>query len=410
MTQRVLDKINMLSEDIDLRTKDNSNISILNGIGSLPIFYYLKFKLTNNKEYINKIHTTLEKIIELINETHIEYTYSNGLIGVAHMFNFIKKKNILNPEALIDIEEALLIIDETVVELSFSKTNSIDDTDFLHGSFGGALYLIERFPDNNSEIFKSKVIELFEKLALIILEDIEKTKKISNLIDFDENAQLTNCGLAHGHVSYIIILSKFLENNPGNKLIKDTLIASVECLLGFQSDSEESFSQFPSIAMNKSTAKYSVSLGWCYGDQTISLGLYKAANILKDENLKQKALDLAYKTLKRDTTEKIFASSNWDAGFCHGLSSVAYIHKKWYSLSKDKSFYEQYEKYISDILDYGDKEIGVAGYQKFAGKNGYEDSIGFLEGAIGIGIVLMDYLLEFDDTGWDKFFLLDINN
>ena len=410
MTQKVLDKINMISEHIDLRIKNNNDISLINGIGALPVYYFLKFKLTNDKEYINKIHCSLEKIIELINETDIQFSYCNGLIGVAHMFNFIRKKNILNPESLIDIEEALLIIDETIVELSLSKTNTIEDVDFLHGSFGGALYLIERYSESSDQMFKEKVIELFEKLAYIVLDDVEKTKKNTSLINFDENAHKTNCGLAHGHTSYIIIFSKFLDNVPENLLIKNALIASVECLLGFQSTDEKSFAQFPSIAMNKLTAQYNIPLGWCYGDQTISLGLHKASNILQNDDLKQKALDLAYATLKRDTFEKIFPSSKYDAGFCHGLSSVAYIHKKWYSISKDKIFYKQYEKYISDILDYGDKNVGVAGYQKYMGKDGYMDSIGFLDGAIGIGIVLIDYLLEFDDAGWDKFFLLDINN
>lgn len=409
MNKKVLNKINEISDHIDLRIKNNNDISLINGIGSLPVYYFLMFKLTNDNKFINKIHTSLDKIIDIINETDTQISYCNGLIGVAYMFNYIKNKNVLTSESLTDIEDALLILDETILELSLAKTKNIEDVDFLHGSFGGALYLIERYSEDSNQMFKNKVKDLFEKLAQIVLDDIKKTKKVSNLVNSDESTHKTNCGLAHGHPSYIIIISKFMEKvSVENQMIKDALTASIDCLLGFQSIDENSFAQFPSIAVNRATSQYNIPLGWCYGDQTISLALYKASVILKSESLRQKALDLAYTTLRRDSIDKIFPTSKYDAGFCHGLSSVAYINKKWFILSKDEVFYKQYEKYIVDIINYGNKNIGVAGYQKYLGKDRFIDSIGFLDGAIGIGIVLIDYLLGFEDEGWDSFFLLDI--
>lgn len=409
MNDLILRKINLINKYIDSTLDGNSDISLFNGLGGMPIFYYLQYKLSNDEKYIKKIHDLFEKIIGLINETDIKISYCNGLIGVAHMFNYIRKKGVLEIEALEDIEEALLTIDSTIIDFSIENTWTIDDSDFLHGSFGAAFYLIERLQDNQDELFKEKVILLVEKLAQIVILDVEKTKKVKGLIDYDDDTHLTNCGLAHGNVSHILIFSKFLENVPENELIKNALIDTVECLLGFETESENSFSKFPGIAVNKITANYNISLGWCYGDQTISLALYKASKILNRKDLEEKAFYLAYANLKRNSGEKMFRTQKYDACFCHGLSSVAYIHKKWYLISKDEIFFKEYERYILDILNFGENQKGIAGYQKFAGKDGYIDCVGFLDGVLGIGTVFLDYLLEFDDCGWDNFFLLDVN-
>lgn len=411
MKHKIINKINVISDCIDLNMEHNSHISLCNGIGSLPVFYYLQYKLTNEEEYLTKIHNLISKIIEIINETDVPLSYCNGLVGVAHVFNFIKNKDILNSESLIDIEDALLTIDEGVADYYINHTRIIEDIDFLHGSFGAAFYLIERFATNKNFQFKEKLIQLFEILATIVLADIEKTNSVKDLYNTTEDTHVTNCGLAHGHISYIIVFSKFLEQIPENNLVREALNKSVTCVLEFENNNENNLSQFPSIATNKITAVYNTTLGWCYGDQTISLGLYKAACILNDKALKEKALALAYKNLQRNTFDKMFSSPNsYDACFCHGLSSIAYIHKKWYLISKDEKFYHEYEKLTSAVLSFGENEKGIAGYQKHQGNGTYIDSIGLLDGVIGIGMVLIDYLLEFDDCGWDNLFLLDVNN
>ncbi|MET0943957.1 MAG: lanthionine synthetase LanC family protein, partial [Flavobacterium sp.] len=316
---------------------------------------------------------------------------------------------ILSSEAFTDIEDALLAIDDNVAAYYIEQTKSIADIDFLHGAFGAAFYLVERLSDNKDFSFQEKVIKLFELLCNIILYEIKETDKVKELRDITEETHVTNCGLAHGHISYILILSKFLEHFPKNELVRETLTKSVQCVLEFESTNANDLSQFPSIAVNAKTANYTTSLGWCYGDQTISLGLYKAAGILKDASLKEKALHLAYINLARNTTDKMFSSrDNYDACLCHGLTSVAYIHKKWYSISKDEKFFNEYERLAEDVLKFGENKKGIGGYQKRLGDGKLEDSVGLLDGIIGIGMFFIDYLLEFDDCGWDNLFLLDV--
>lgn len=409
MRESIYKIIATIDNDISIKTKGMNKISLFNGLGALPIFYFLMYQLTKKKCYIDEIHKSLERIIGILNSSDFSHTYCDGLIGIAQMFHYIKNKKILSDEYYKEIEDSLIYIDKTVVDISLISTNDFVDTDFLHGSFGAAFYLNQRLSENQDRNFRHKVVQLFEKLSTLVLEDIKKTENVSDLLIYDKDTHRTNCGLAHGNISHIIIFSKFVDNFPKNDLVKDALTKSVECLLSFETENKNVYSQFPSIAINKLTAQYDVPLGWCYGDQSISLGLYKASIVLNDECIKKKAFNLAYKNLERNTIYKVFPSLKYDACFCHGLSSVAYIYKKWFLITKDLVFYNEYEKFIENIINHGINDDGVKGYQKYIGKSKYADAVGFLDGTIGIGIVLIDYLLD-HDTGWDNFFLLDINN
>ncbi|MDP2060286.1 MAG: lanthionine synthetase LanC family protein, partial [Flavobacteriaceae bacterium] len=133
----------------------------------------------------------------------------------------------------------------------------------------------------------------------------------------------------------------------------------------------------------------------------------KVSNIFKSDSLYTKALALARRNLSRNTYDKMFPVTLFDEAFCHGLASVAYLHKKWYKITGDEKFYNLYEFLIKDIVERGDKIDGLAGYKKIINRNETINSIGLLDGVVGIGIVLIDYLLGDNNTGWDSFFLLD---
>ncbi|KLT70294.1 lanthionine synthetase LanC family protein [Flavobacterium sp. ABG] len=406
MVGKVFNAVNGIIENIEDDKKNSEDLSLFTGIGALPVLKYLKYKCTNDPKIIEEIHVSLNKFINQLNETEVHPNYCSGLAGLAKMFDYILRKEILDKEATEDLKEALLDIDELISEITLSNTKTIDDVDFLHGSFGTAFYLLERLPYNSDPIFKESVVKLFERLANIVNEDITNASKVENEVVVDDLMHKTNCGLAHGHTAYIIIFSKFLEIYPENDLIKEVLKRSVSCLLKFESTDQNTFATFPSIAVNQITAQYDIALGWCYGDQSISLGLYKASVILQDNSLKEKAISLAYRNVNRNSLDRIFPYSSYDSGFCHGLASVAYIHKKWFAITGDDLFYKEYEKYISNILDFGEKHEG---FPKFS-IEGFKEAVGMLDGTIGVGMVLLDYLLGPQDYGWDNFFLLDVTS
>jgi len=383
---------------------DEVGISLFSGYGGVPLFYFMLYKLTNDKAYILKTQKSYEKLFEKINDENYDYTitYCNGLVGFAYLTHFLTKQGILDSDSM---QENLEIIDRIVYENTVEEKNSIDDIDFLHGALGVAFYLNERQADNPT--IKTSTKLLFEKISDIIIESVKDAKKNENITEINQDTHKVNCGMAHGYVSYISILSGFLLNSGNNDKVKNAVDKSLDLLLSFETENYNAFSVYPGIAVNKKTAIYNIPLGWCYGDQTISTVLYKVSNILKSDSLYTKALAIAKRNLSRNTYDKMFPVTLFDEAFCHGLASVAYLHKKWYKITGDEKFYNLYEFLIKDIVERGDKIDGLAGYKKIINRNETINSIGLLDGVVGIGIVLIDYLLGDNNTGWDSFFLLD---
>lgn len=402
MENIVFDKIIQIEKDLDIIWKNEDNLSLLNGIGGLPIFYYMLYKLTTDNIYLEKMNNGIEILFDKLNTSRLSYTYCDGLTGIAFMLEFLKKQNILN----YDISETIELIDNAVINYALRNTQSYDDVDFLHGSLGIAFYFIEKLPINEST--DSHIIKLIKRIGTIIKEDILKTKCVCNLQTYDDLTHRTNVGLAHGHISSIIIFSKYLEKFPEDSYIREILADSVSCVLDFKSDDDSTPSAFPGISINRHIADYRIHMGWCYGDQSTALGFFKASKVLNDTNLEIIAKNLAYRTLKRDTILKALKSEKrCDAGFCHGVSSLSYIHKKFFKITKDAAFQKAYEMFLDEMIKMGSWANGIGGYKKFAGENKFERAIGMLSGSIGIGIVLIDYLLDDENVNWESVFLLD---
>ncbi|MGA9211558.1 lanthionine synthetase LanC family protein [Kaistella sp.] len=391
-----------------------SDLSLFTGVSGVPIFYYMLYQYTNESKYLDKIEIILNLIFERLNESdeNIPKTYCLGLAGIGYMLNFLEESDELKN---IDFTEALEVIDEILLDtidyfLSYidhiDSKDKMEHIDFLHGVSGIAHYFLER---NKKEIFSGKITILFEKLSEIVKWDYEKALESINNTEINQNSHKINIGLAHGHISFILLFSKFLSLVPDNQIVREGIKTSVKTVLLFRNDDENSFCQFPSIAVNKHTANYNIHLGWCYGDQSVSYGLYKAGKILNDINLIALSEEIALSTIKRKSLQlALLNEENCDAGFCHGTISVAYYHKKWYSITSNVEFLKLYKKFTNDTLLIANKGNGLAGYKKKTATGEYQNTLGLLDGIAGIGVFLIDSLLnENISIKWESIFLID---
>ena len=391
-----------------------SDISLMTGLSGIPLFYYMLYLYSDEKKYLEYIEKIIEYIFEHINESDqkIGTTFSSGVSGIGFMLNILEKTgNFKN----LDLEDKLLIIDEILLDtvdyfLSYidnlEHKQKVEQIDFLHGVLGIAYYTLERF-EKISE--KNKIVSLFEKISEIIISDGQNAYDLRDVTEISESFQKTNLGLAHGHVSYILILIKFLEKFPQNLKVREALTESTNTILLFENDNDKSFCKFPSIAVNKKTAFYNIHLGWCYGDQSVSYALYKAGNLLKDDFLIDKSNQIALSTLKRNDIESALINKDrYDAGFCHGTASVAYNHCKWYKITKDKNFEDLYVKFTKETLLKAKYDDGLAGFMKYNGEGELVQAIGILDGITGIGVFLLDNILkEKSNFNWQSIFLLE---
>lgn len=385
-----------------------NDISLFTGIGGAPIFFFLLYKYKNDEYYLNKIDEFIEYFFEYLNnsENQIGLTYCDGLCGIGQMLNFLHNRKVLQS----DPAEALEAIDDilynnidyflSVVE-ELPHEQKIEQIDFLHGAFGIAYYLLSR-PKNDNEY---KLLRLFDKLAEIVEDGCKLASSVKHEVEINDSLHKTNLGLAHGNISYILILSEFLKIYPEKAHIKNTIKLSAYTVLSFKNQNENSNYNFPGIAINRITAIYdNIHLGWCYGDQTVSFGLYQAGIAINDNFLIEEAQKIALKTLNR---QQLSAAHVFDSEFCHGASSVAYFHWKWYKITKNESFLSAYHHFLEQALKLCDFEEGIAGFKKYEGPNKYRNAIGMLDGLIGVGIFLLDAQLNNKESGWESFFLLN---
>lgn len=388
------------------------DLSLLTGISGLPIFYFMLYKYDKNIKNLEKIEELINHIFDSLNnnDEKIEINFCSGIAGIGYMLNMLDNTGEIKN---IDFGDGLDVIDEILLDNieyfltyidNIEVSNRVEQLDFLHGIFGIAYYLLERVEKGSNE---EKIIALFEKLSEIVIDEYTLALSVQDTESIDVSLHKTNLGLAHGHISYILIFCKFIKKYPLNAHVTKGLIASTKTVLLFKN--ENTLSMFPSIAISKNTARHNIHLGWCYGDQSVSYGLYKAGVILGDNSLIEESKLVALTTLKRNTlSSALLDAKRCDAAFCHGTISVAYNHKIWYKLTGNTEFLKLYEKFKDETLFLGNNPDGLAGYFKHDGGGKLVPALGMLDGIAGIGVFFIDYLLNDDSQfDWESVFLLD---
>jgi lantibiotic modifying enzyme len=361
---------------------DNTSLSLLNGKSGLLLLYFRLYTVFGDESYSSKCQVITERLLDDINKGITSFTYCDGLTGAACLFNYLREKAFFDDS----VDDLLKQCDEILYDaLQVALDNA--NWDYLHGAIGMALYFMDRQRSDNG---------IGQRLETVM-------ERIITMQPGMGEEQYCNCGMAHGLVSVLMLLSRYASIGARPAYIRSAIRAAADRLLSFRSMDPASLSVFPSIVKidDPSAWTYKVPLGWCYGDTAISVGLYQAGKTLQDTALMHEAAQLALHATKRNTraTARVF-----DACFCHGAAGVAHIFSKWYRLTKDPVFYESYHHWICQTLELCSFEDGIGGYKKFTGDT-YTAQPGLLDGAAGVALVLADYISNAPGD-WDQFFLL----
>jgi lantibiotic modifying enzyme len=373
-----------------------SSVSLLNGLSGVPFFYWNLYGLYKNEAFLQKMEFVIDKVLENANDPSNGLNYCDGLAGVGYMLNFFKNQEILDN----DIETYLTELDDLLIPV---VDQLIDEgfLDFLHGALGILNYLLQRTGTN--QLIKARVQNACEKLAEKIKTEVSMGTTSSASLYDGVTVKHLNLGMAHGLVSNIFFLSKHYECFPQKQLVHEALTQIWKEFDAWERTDENTISIYPSIVNESGNGSYNVPLGWCYGDSITSLGLAKMADTIISPQLMQKATEVALLTIKRDTPETAFIN---DACLCHGTTSNAQVYKRWFELTGDMRYRKAYENWIRHTLFMGKHEDGIGGYKRYYG-DGSRNEYGILNGAVGIGLVLIDFLADNRDSNWDQLLLMN---
>jgi hypothetical protein len=96
-----------------------------------------------------------------------------------------------------------------------------------------------------------------------------------------------------------------------------------------------------------------------------------------------------------------------DASFCHGTAGIAHIYNRMYQSTGGNHYKLAARFWLNETLKMAMHNNGIAGYRYWypSSEDNYKDEPGLLEGAAGIGLVIMAAISDLEPV-WDEALML----
>jgi lantibiotic biosynthesis protein len=389
-------KFNEIVECLNEEKATTGDTSLLSGDLGMVLFNLHVQEYTKDSLLFDSAITRLEAILSSIVIEDSPFSFCTGIAGLGLFIEYIEKKKWLE----IDTNEILEDIDEYLYH-KMIDTIKIGNYDFLHGAIGVGFYFIHR--NCKTTIAKKYLEELvleIEKLAII--ED-DGCMKWVNYLPGDNSAIETryNIGLAHGIPSFLSFLVKVNQEGILQDKTLDMIRSTTKYILKTKCNFSEKYSTIP-FTVNDILKKETTDtrLAWCYGDLGVCCSLWQAANLLKDDVLKQEVIKIILHAAAKRTIEQ---TRIIDAGICHGAAGAAFIFQRFYDWTQEPALKEAADYWYDKILEMGIFEDGYAGYKTFFTPElgGSRESYNMLDGISGVGLVLL-YKISGLDPSWEE--------
>lgn len=376
--------------DFFVNSDGPSGIGLLGGRAGVMLFlaYYGVYI---DKSYLLYVRKGIEEILDSVEkEEDISYSYAEGVIGVSSFLCHLAEKKIVQPE-LFRSEDVYSVLSEfTLYEIENWKD------ELLYGAGGGIAFFLQDYLFSHSALS-------YQRLQRFSKEIYQRYKENDNILPSS-----TSTGIAHGHSSWIILLSKLIDLGvcpDSNTLVLDSILKRYEPYL-FSSDSSEGF--FPNaINQDGNALTYWNRFGWCRGDISCLIAQLQCYTILNRSKEKAVALEKLVHLSNERNAELYHVH---DSALCHGTGGLFMIFNWLYSTYQIEEFKTASNFWLQKTMSPIDFDDDYIGYRKRFFREETEivsAEMGFLEGLSGIGLSLMASIGINDD--WKKLLLVGIS-
>jgi lantibiotic modifying enzyme len=364
-------------------------IGLYGGLTGKLLFIYNYLNITEHNDAYLTISNELSEM-PFIEHSEKTFSYASGKSGAIWFYLSLVKNNIIDADDLMILKKDInFLVDISLVE--FARNNY----DFLHGSIGIAY----------AELYRSEPDSQLSEVVMALNELKIRDGGMFKNFDFETYTAIqneVNLGLAHGIPSILKFCIACFKKNI-SKTISEKIANEIITYLLAHANTEKKGSYYGYIIKDDIIDNTRSRLAWCYGDLGIGYILYQAGITFNDQKVIDFALEVLYHSTHRRTVEE---TQVFDAGICHGSAGVAHIYNRMWHYTKDPVFKEATDFWIQKTLDFAVHEDGVAGYKKYnPTTKAYENDYGLLEGAAGIGLVLLSYITG--DFSWDYCLMLN---
>jgi len=373
-----------------------SNIAkpgLLSGRAGISLFFFYLGKFAGDEKFIGKGYSLIHTVFDKINKGYANHTFSSGLAGIAWAVRLLVNDDFLDKQALEGFDQ----VDKFLGKAMMNEI-STGNFDYLHGALGIACYLMNK-SDKNDDLI-ADMIDIFSAQSISFKS--KGSAWPSNTNGYKQKTGF-NLGLAHGQPSIIYFLSKAFQAGIRKDKVNRILRENVQFLQSHRKSPDGSGSCFSNWILPGEKPGNS-RLAWCYGDLGIAISLWNAGIVLDEQSWKDDAEKIFLITLKR----KLLAPNGVvDGSFCHGTAGIAHIYNRMYQSTGEKHYKLAARYWLNETLKMATHNNGIAGYRYWypSTEDNYKDEPGLLEGAAGIGLVIMAAISDLVPA-WDEALML----
>jgi len=311
------------------------------------------------------------------------FSHSDGLAGIAWLIHVLAKEGILTHDA----SSVFDYLDGPLYEAMMAEIRA-GNYDFLHGALGISLYFLRQ---TNNRKYRLYLAEMVSVLGNNAEQDDAGGLKWMSVLEPESGKTGYNLSLSHGMASIVIMLARFIHAGISVTDCSVLLAALMKYFDRQWLDPEEHQSCFPAWAIESMDELHASRLAWCYGDPGIGLAYYEAGKCLQGTSYMSRGLDILMRSAeRRDPAD----NGVRDAGICHGAAGLALFYNILYQKTGYTVFAEASLHWLDVCLNMAVHDTGIAGYKSWylPEYGGWKNNAGLLEGAAGIGLVLLSFI------------------
>lgn len=329
----------------------------------LCLFYANLYLQTGKDEYHLKLGKYMADILYLLDRETINCSIENGASAVLWLLHYLDEKELIEmPDAMSDhLKRSLCHQYKSCLE----ENNWV----FLRGALG-CLRVVPS--DENYSLF---IHFLDRKLR----ETPEKN------ICSSWYPEKTNLGLIYGVAGLLFFVNQSFNHSIDRAMARNLQRQLLDLIL-----SEYQRNGFyPAL-----TGGERCRMCWCYGELTMAFQLFMTGELMEDDDLKVKAIEIARKTTESDTLQ---SAGIIDSCLQHGAAGNYLLYKAWYKKTGIGMFKNAAELWLNYT-----KEILVRNQFKMVNRytGALEDDLSLLTGLTGVGVAMTG------DEDWLTYMLL----
>jgi len=320
-------------------------------------------------------------------------SFGYGISGVGWFFEYILADD--------DYQADFNAGTDTLLQNYLQQLPAEADIEFVIGLSGLAVYLARRARHGQAEQATALLLgAIAERAVFLQPEQCSWPTPVGSAyrLQKESTAVEYNLGLAHGMPAVLAALLGLIPHLAEPTHARHLLKAGCDWLL----QQQQSVITFGSYFANAADRPACSRLGWCYGDLTLALTLFRAAELLAEPGYAELARQMSLHCSRRREQDGMV----FDAGLCHGYAGLVLIFGllSQYFPAAEVLAAKQYwlEKVLNQYQSHG-----LAALHKQverADELTAQEEPGLLSGYAGIGLCLL--AAEGQSTDWVDLLLL----